>query len=859
MEKPPLPPEDPVVRPESTVTLDDSDFESHEDDESVVYTPRSSHFGDAHPDLPPSYDESQAAHAEAQAQARSQLPPGRENHSDVSVYRTELPPDPSLPPRDGTGKEGRAPSPSSGPSILLNQALTFTQELPATDGRFAHELTRPIAVPSLPGNVEPMKFARFYATILHHHSISPAQFMDFIDGLNALSKACSANPAYLRGMDPGYEILNENITPGNLVPAYLAQTNHTFFAPRGLQVRVLTLNQLAELVKIPTSHHIRHSMLSEAIRSYAAGAEVPTAANGAARATSQTLEPYIEPLSSAVPEPKTTIEALNSVAARFANLNVGGERAATPRPGPQRSRSVGSAIPGPSSAREGEAGPSTEPALPLWHPHTVGRFAGDWGGRQGKFWNDWGEKQGDYWTKWGEKQGDKWGKWGEKQGDKWGKWGEKQGEKWAKWGEDFGKKMMEKWGDDSGRKTGGDAYAEGGRNMPGAPVGAGPGTNEGPTPEQVFGSGPPMPGAFPMAPGPRGAMIAAMAARSHGAAMATAAMRGGHGPALWHGGAHPWGAHTGWGGGRGGVRGGGGRAWGGGGFGGARFAGGPHHGHGVFVPHGGLGDGRFGYGNPDLDKRDDDDSDTSSVSSSSSDSSSDSESTAVSERSNADAIFTQRVREIEKHAAEARAKGKKSEEDIEKERQKSLRKADEERSKAVAEFEKRRDKRNMKAEMKAFKHEWKRNVKAEAKNMKKQAREEKRAMKADRRHYRRHGNRHRESREERHDRRRREWDTRWEGRKREWELRREQLERGRREYENRWDARRRAWEQRWNEKMRNQERLNEARGVDSEGWRMLGMMPGAYPEDQDQGIVREESNLSGADDIMWVVVGNLEA
>lgn len=828
MEKPPLPPEEPVVRPDSTLTLEDSDFESHEDDENVVYTPRSSHFGDAHPDLPPSYDESQAAHAEAQAQARSQLPPGRENHSDISVYRTEIPSDPNLPLREAHGKEPRAPSPTSGPSILLNQALTFTQELPATDARFAHELTRPIAVPSLPGNVEPMKFARFYATILHHHSISPTQFMDFIDGLNALSKACSANPASLRGMDPGYEILNENITPATLIPAYLAQTNHAFFAPRGLQVQVLTLNQLADLVRIPTNHGIRRSMLSEAIQSYAAGAEVPTAANGAATATSQTLEPYIEPLSFAVPEPRTSIEALNNVAARFANLNVSGERLSTPRPGPQRSRSIGSSVAGPSTAREGEAGPSREYVYPLWHPHSIEQMAGDFGERQGKFWGDWGEKQGEFW----------------------GKWGEKQGEKWAKWGEDFGKKM-EKWGNELGRKMSGEASAEGERNVPGVLAGAGPSTSPaGPTPDQVFGHGPPMPGTFPIAPGPRGAMIAAMAAHGRGAAMAAAAMRGGHphAGAFFHGHGHALGGHAAWGGR--------------GGFGGPRLlAGGPSPGRrGGFGARGGFGGGRFGYSSPDLDKRDDDDSDTSSISSTSSDSSSDSERTAVSDRSDPDAIFAQKVREIEKFAAEARAKGKKKEEDIENERQKSLRKADEDRSKALAELEKRRDKRSLKAEIKAFKNEWKRNAKAEKRNWKKQFRAERRAMKDERRCG-RHGRRDTESREGRHERRRRGWDARWGAKRREWELMREQLERGRREYENRWDARKRAWEQRWDQRRRDQERLNEAddtRGVDSVGWQTYGM-PGAYPEGQDQGLVREEPNLSGADDIMWVVVGNLEA
>jgi len=979
MEKAPLHPEEPVLRPESTITFEDSDFESHEDEENVVYTPRSSHGDNGLTDLPPSYDESQAAHAEAQAQARSQVLPGRENLSDVSVYRTEIPPEPNVPRRESSGKEPRAPSPQSGPSILLNQALTFTQELPATDARYAHELTRPIAIPSLPGNVDPMKFARFYATILHHHSVSPAQFMDFIDGLNALSKACSANPAYFRTMEPA--ATGEPITRATLIPAYLAQTNAHFFAPRGLALHVATLNQLAELVAIPTQHGIRRSMVTDAVRAYVAGAQVRAAANGAATATVHALEPYIEPLSFAVPEPRAATEELYDVAARFATLGLGNDidtaaqvEGRARRWRPPRRRSIGDAVAGPSARRDGEPGPSNEPSRPFWHPRTLGKFTGDFGERQGRLWGDWGVKQGEMWNKWGDMQNDMWSKWGDQQNEKWSKWGAEFGKKWERWGEDFTRRMSSDARSQNDRSmhsqtaepdtpattavppTPGQVF--GGPPMPGMfpvahgmlPMPATPAVP--PTPEQVP-SVPPMPGAFPIAhgmlpiaPGPRGAMIAAMAARGRGAEMAAAAQRRGGGAPFRGAPGAPFGAGPNRGGplggdsygnpgpgplggmfgregplgpggpfggggsgpsggvmyrdadpGSGGRGGGGDRGGRGGGFTGASPRGGGWRGgggRGGFADrssrgrddasddeqyesgrgrhrhgrgHGGWRGGRGGRrgsrrsdDSTDQEKgkeKDDksDKSDTSTISSTSSSSSSESRSTTVSRETDPDAVFERKASEIERSAAEARKKGKKNEEEIEKERTKALTKADEERSKAIALIERKKLKDMLKEEKKSFKKEWKKKMKVERKTFKKQFKAEMKAWKQERRQRHDHGDRS-SNRDDRHDRRRREWESRWEARRLEWELRREKLERRRHVFEQLHNDRR----PRRNDRRGGRESFDdsEARDLGTAGRFGYNSMPGAYLDNnQEQGLVREDSNISGGDDILWIVIGNL--
>lgn len=885
MEKASLPRSEPIARPESTVSLDESDFESHEDEENVVYTPRSSHFGDTNPDLPPSYDESQAAHAEAQA--RSQLLPGRENHSDVTVYRTELPPEPCIPPRETPsvhGKEAaRPPSPNSGPSVLLHQALDFTLDQPAMDARYAHELTRPIAIPSLPGNVDPVKFARFYATILHSHFVTPAQFMDFIDGLNALCTACSASSAQLRSLDLQFELLDSTaITRETLIPAYLTQTNITFFAPRGLEARILTLPQIAALVKIPTDHGIRTNMLTDAVRAHRAGADVPTAAHGAATAAAQALEPYIEPLSFAVPEPRTQIEAMNSVASRLASLSL-----TTPDPRPRdemrrhssrtNSSAPAAAEAGPSTPRQrhiADARSSTEPQLPFWHPVELARRATELGEKQGKFWGDWGEKQGKFWEEWGEKQVKFGADWGEKQEKRWEKWGKGVEKWWEKWGEDFERRMSAEGSCGSAGAGRGSTEGRDGRDreIPGQwpeqhsqpELESDSGLNERPNAAPWPG----MPGVFPLAPGPRAAMMLGPAAMGVAMNIGSHAARGRggmFGPHV-HMGHHPHGrmghhphdhmvhhSHGHMGHPQFPAR---------GGFGGSRFAGG-HSRRGEDAAHGGARGGRFAYYNTEPqhakdEEEKDDDSDTTSISSS------DSSSTAVSSSSHdAEAVFAQKVREIERYAAAARAKGKRKDEDIENERQKALRKADEERSKAVAEVEEKRIRKELRAERRAWKKEWKRTAKAEAKTFKKQFRAEKRAIKTERKNMRRGRDRsgRRESRDERRERRRKEWESRWEVKQKQWELRRQELERGRKMWESRWEAMRKNHERTWQERRARdqQDATANARGLEEREINALaGGVPGAWPDARDRDILRDDT-LTGAEDILWIVIGNLEA
>jgi hypothetical protein len=375
------------------VDLDsDSDFE----DQAEILTPRTSINGNNHGELPPTYEESEAvARNRAQQITHSQ---GIANHSEVTVYRTEIPPDP---PFQVSSDEKRAITPPPlGPRApgLLNEALRFTENPPPTAERLA--LVIPIAVPSFAGDSVPVKFARFYAPALNPQSVAASEFIEFVDGLNNLAIASnfSASTHHSRNVLSTYEVSrdDENIQQEDLVSAYIALSNSHFFHPRGLQVQLADLAELVDLLKIGNAA-IRKAILQEVLRMSRTGVDVPAAANGAAHQAAEALVPYVETLTTAVPEPRKNQEALQALALRFASLGVKDADAASLQ-GLDRQQT--------SSSSASGAGPSRSKT---W---------GEWGNDVGRFWGDWGEKQGRFWGQWGEDQGRKWGKWGEDVGRK---------------------------------------------------------------------------------------------------------------------------------------------------------------------------------------------------------------------------------------------------------------------------------------------------------------------------------------------------------------------------------------------------------------------------------------------------------
>ncbi|KIW08799.1 uncharacterized protein PV09_00733 [Verruconis gallopava] len=369
----------------------DSDFEEREE----IFTPRTSINGTVTSDLPPTYEESEAL---ARSRTEQQTARGIENHSDITVYRTEIPPDPPIQVVRPSSEEKQSSSPHSpGPSAsaLLNAALRFTENPPPTAERPG--LRSPVAVPSFAGNSPPAKFARFYSPALYPQSITDGEFIEFIDGLNSLSIASgfSASTYHSRSSLTASEVPRdeEALQGDDLVSAYIALSNSHFFNPRGLQVQLADLSELADILNISNAA-IRKAVITEVLRMSKASIEVPAAANGAAHEAAGALVPYIEPLITAVPEPKKNQEALLAVASRFAALDIAARDMSAPE-----------------LARENTSASSSSGTVP---PRT--KSWGEWGSDIGKFWEDMSEKQSQFWTQWGEEKGRKWGRWGEEFG-----------------------------------------------------------------------------------------------------------------------------------------------------------------------------------------------------------------------------------------------------------------------------------------------------------------------------------------------------------------------------------------------------------------------------------------------------------
>ncbi|OCK78287.1 hypothetical protein K432DRAFT_383971 [Lepidopterella palustris CBS 459.81] len=576
----PAPPTNPhshstrVFTPRSS-TFPDGDSDSEFDflEPTPVHSPGGPHYDD----LPPSYEQ-------AQAQTLSQARANYQSLSinDLQVYRLSLDPDASLPPqfspyqiqtqaqpansqtlRNSEGLGSTIPVtaipnstaipvhqiPSSrvdANTILLNRALEFTQHVPDADARYAPRLLRKIAIPqdlgltattpgpnsnsnpnssttslnsshSAPGGTErgfgrggghrgwgehrhhgrhghrmpgewpnnntatsalevptpispqpPVQFLRAYAKALHTHSIRPAEFAAFLDGLNILLSATNTSSSALISQP----------SPAQLVQDYLVESNTQFFAPRGLRVYVKSQGSLVSSLGIPTER-------GQQAAAVATLEDQATSAAGRAMA----LYPWIERLEvEEVPAPGAGTVALQEMAERLCQTKSQTQpqpQMQSPRPscgdteekqdiGPDptagarlhRSVTTPSTFPPPPTSPSGRPWPQVPGA---WPPR--GPSHGAWGPRGRGGWGSRGS-----WGRGGcgghggipfipsippippfnpqSKSRPGWAQWGEN----WGKWGEELGKRAERWGEEFGRRV-EVWGEGVGRNA--EAWGEG--------------------------------------------------------------------------------------------------------------------------------------------------------------------------------------------------------------------------------------------------------------------------------------------------------------------------------------------------------------------------------------------------------------
>jgi hypothetical protein len=183
---------------------------------------------------------------------------------------------------------------------LLNRALEFTQHQPGADVQFAPRLERYIAVPqqehggSPAGPCEPVQILRAYAEPLRAHSISPVEFVEFLDGLNVLSNATEASTSH---------ILHSISDPesSSIVLDYLRGANEAFFAPRGLRVSLRSLEDILRSVGVTAQTGDEN--VSDAFRTILRGAD-------SRQSYVQALYPLVEALEENVPRRSAHMETL---------------------------------------------------------------------------------------------------------------------------------------------------------------------------------------------------------------------------------------------------------------------------------------------------------------------------------------------------------------------------------------------------------------------------------------------------------------------------------------------------------------------------------------------------------------------
>ncbi len=223
-------------------------------------------------------------------------------------------------------------------TTLLTTALHFARHEPDADAQYAPRLARAVAIPqqgptrrhsagekhgkdrrrrsrnepssqdhtplstqALQDHAgEPVQFLRAYAKALHPHSIRPAEFTEFLDGLNILCEATNTSADDLLHPDPSPHGLS------SIVSSYINGANETFFAPRGLRVSLQPLSTLLENLNIPSDRRQRSNVLANVLNA-------PTAAEGRAQA----LYPWIETLETNVPSQSSQALSLQEMSVRL--------------------------------------------------------------------------------------------------------------------------------------------------------------------------------------------------------------------------------------------------------------------------------------------------------------------------------------------------------------------------------------------------------------------------------------------------------------------------------------------------------------------------------------------------------------
>lgn len=466
--------------------FDDSDFESH-DDGNMILTPTSSAFNNhSLDDLPPSYEE-------AQAQASRDIgEPSRPQPNDLQVHRLVLVPNDSQaslqsqstisPIQPSQSSQTTQPLQRSQPpqqayqaqieeisraelsydsaraieasaaDTFLDPLLSFTQSAVNSDADYASYLSRRVAIPPSYDS-DKVQFARAYGKTLHAHSISPTEFMAFVDGLNALlasaPSAGEAQQALLAIADP---VSGDQPPAADIIQRYLYRANAHFFAPRGVVADLQTLPKLLHHLaqQKHNGRRIDTNYLRRAVRK---------ADN--ARDAGQALEPYSEPLSWTVPPPNTNYlqvfrtempsqnGVIGSTGMNSQSGSAGQARALgiSEQPGNRDTTLSNNTLPSYHTIDQAKGEIDSQPPLQptsaqrappqvsAMHaqaasPQPSGLSSGTMTpaspGLAGNIAN-WGQDFGRRMEQWGEDQGRSWGNWGVEQGKFWGNWGQNIG------------------------------------------------------------------------------------------------------------------------------------------------------------------------------------------------------------------------------------------------------------------------------------------------------------------------------------------------------------------------------------------------------------------------------------------------
>ncbi|KAL1795319.1 hypothetical protein ACET3X_007135 [Alternaria dauci] len=319
-------------------------------------------------------------------------------------------------------------------STLLYHALKFARQEPDAAAQYAPHLNRLIAIPELGGPArrvdEIVTFLVAYAEVLEHHSIRPAEFADFLYGLQTL---CTATKSTARELlhEPAHEY-----APSTTVHDYIRGANEAFFAPRGLVVSFRSETALLEQLPIPAGH--KRTVVSNL-------------ADGSATAEwrAQQLYPWIEALDvESVPVPSERVRKLYELSERFEGWTAAG----------QSSSETGAYMSGQNRDLGHEDPPHSIPGPPEDPPHSLPRpGARHPRGQRGGHWSPFGMSgggpfgapgNGPFGRRGMPSRGRGRGRGSEWRGDEWAEMGKELG----KIGEQFGKRMGD-WGVEFGKRA----------------------------------------------------------------------------------------------------------------------------------------------------------------------------------------------------------------------------------------------------------------------------------------------------------------------------------------------------------------------------------------------------------------------